>query len=58
MAGMSVAEMTKHYGFVEELVAKNLKTRATGEEGRKGGADQMGEGGRRGGSDQLCGGAD
>ena len=41
MAGMSVADMTKHYGFVEELVAQNLKTRATGEEGG-------GRGGRKG----------
>ena len=30
IAGMTVQEVHKHYGFYEEMVAQNLKTRATG----------------------------
>ena len=30
IASMDVNEVLQHYGFAEELVARNLKTRATG----------------------------
>ena len=30
IAGMSTKEVLTHYGFSEELAARNLKTRATG----------------------------
>lgn len=33
IASKSVAEVQQHYGFLEELPARNLRARATGESG-------------------------